>query len=115
MICTYVANPYTTHLIAAGVDFTPSRYNATFITGATTANTSIPIITGGSDEDDKQFSLRLFIDGAAYQQCVFSGNISTATVFVTPGIDILILQNIHTYLRSQFIKATYTKWSSKHP
>ena len=53
-------------------------------------NTSIPIITGGSDEDDKQFSLRLFIDGAAYQQCVFSGNASTATVFVTPGINYFI-------------------------
>ena len=74
------------YLIAAGVDFTPGRYNATFTTGATTATTSIPIIAGGSDEDDKQFSLRLFLDGTAYQQCIFSGNISTATVLVIPGI-----------------------------
>ena len=81
-----LANSYTACLIAAGVDFTPGRYNATFTTGATTATTSIPIIAGGSDEDIKQFSLRLFIDGTAYQQCVFSGNISTATVLVTPGI-----------------------------
>ena len=100
MIRTYIANPYTTNLIAAGVDFTPGRCNATFITGATTATTSIPIITGGGDEDNKQFSLRLFIDGAAYQQCVFSGNISIATVLVTPGIDILIFENILTYLAS---------------
>ena len=81
-----VGNPYTTYLIAAGADFTPGRYNATFTTGATTATTSIPIIAGGSDEDIKQFSLRLFIDGVAYQQCVFSGNVSAVTAFVTPGI-----------------------------
>ena len=77
---------YTTCLITAGADFTPGRYNATFTTGVTTATTSIPIIAGGSDENIKQFNLRLFIDGAAYQRCVFSGNVSTATVFVTPGI-----------------------------
>ena len=82
-----LTNSYTACLIAAGVDFTPGRYNATFTTGATTATTSIPIIACGSDEDDKQFSLRLFIDGLAYQQCVFSGNVSTAIVLlVTPGI-----------------------------
>ena len=81
-----LANSYTACLIAAGVDFTPGRYNATFTTGATTATISIPIIAGGSDEDIKQFSLRLFIDGTAYRQCVFSGNTSTATVLVTPGI-----------------------------
>ena len=87
-----VSNPYTTCLIAAGVDFTPGQYNATLTTGATTATTSIPIIAGGSDEDVKQFSLRLFIDGVAYQQCVFSGNVSTATVSVTPGIYLFKLQ-----------------------
>ena len=89
-----VGNPCTTCLIAGGVDFTPGRYNVTFTTGATTATTSIPIITGGSDGDIKQFSLRLFIDGVAYQQCVFSGNVSTAAVFVTPGI----LFYLHTFV-----------------
>ena len=73
-------------LIIAGVDFTPGRYNATFTPGATTATTSIPIIAGNYGEVIKQFSLRLFIDGAAYEQCVFSGNVSTAAVHIIPGI-----------------------------
>ena len=78
------------YIITAGVDFTPGQYNATFTPGANTANTSIPIIAGNYSEVIKQFSLRLFIDGAAYEQCVFSGNVSTATVTVCihiiPGI-----------------------------
>ena len=73
-------------IIIAGVDFTPGRYNATFATGATTANASIPIIFGGNDEDTKRFFLKLYIDGVVYQQCVFRGNISIATVFVMAGI-----------------------------
>ena len=73
-------------LIIAGADFTPGRYNATFTPGATTAITSIPIIAGNHGEVIKQFSLRLFIDGAAYELCVFSGNVSTATVHIIPGI-----------------------------
>ena len=72
-------------LITGGKDFTPGRYNATFTTGVTTATASIPIMAGGND-DIKQFSLRLFIDGILLQQCIFSGNISTATVIIIPGI-----------------------------
>ena len=74
------------YIIVAGVDFTPGRYNATFTPGTTTANTSIPVMAGNYSEAIKQFSLRLFIDGAAYEQCVFSGNVSTATVCIIPGI-----------------------------
>ena len=72
-------------IIVAGADFTPGRYNATFATGATTAIIGIPIIVGGNDEDIKQFSLRLYIDGAVYQQCVFRGNVSVARAFVMSG------------------------------
>ena len=55
------------YIIIAGVDFTPGRYNATFTPGATTANTSIPVIAGNYSEVIKQFSLRLFVDGATYE------------------------------------------------
>ena len=65
-------------------DFAPGRYNATFAPRATTATANIPILRGNNSEKIKQFSLRLFIDGAAYQQCVFSGSTSTATVSIIP-------------------------------
>ena len=71
-------------LITGGTDFTPGRYNPTFTTGVTTANIIIPIMAGGNG-DIKQFSLRLFADGTVLQQCIFSGNISTATVFIISG------------------------------
>ena len=73
-------------LIIAGVDFTPGRTNATFTAGTTTATTSIPIIAGNYGEVVKQFSVRLFIDGAAYEQCIFIGNVSTAVVNIIRGI-----------------------------
>ena len=73
-------------MIIADVDFTPGRTNATFTAGATTATTSIPIIPGNNGKVIKQFSVRLFIDGAAYEQCIFIGNISTAVVHIIPGI-----------------------------
>ena len=70
----------------AGSDFIPGRYNATFTPGSTTATANITILAGNNSEEIKQFSLRLFIDGAAYQQCIFSGSISTATVSILTGI-----------------------------
>ena len=69
-------------ICTAGSDFTPGRYNATFTPGTTTATATIPILIGTNSEEIKQFSLRLFIDGAAYQQCVVSGSVSTATVSI---------------------------------
>ena len=69
------------YLITAGADFTPGRYNTTFTSGVTTATTAIPIIACGNNKNTKQFRLRLYLDGTAYQQCIFRGNISTATVF----------------------------------
>ena len=74
-------------IYTAGSDFTPGRYNVTFTPGATSATANITILGDSNDEEIKQFSLRLFIDGAAYQQCVFSGSISTATVTILQGID----------------------------
>ena len=78
--------PNSLYIIIAGVDFTPGQYNVTITPGATTANTSIPVTAGNYSEVIKQFRLRLFIDGAAYEQCVFSGNVSTATITVCTGI-----------------------------
>ena len=86
----------TYFIFVAGADFTPGQYNATFATGATTAIVGIPIIVGGNDEDIKQFSLRLYIDGTAYQQCVFRGNVSVARVFVMPGTYVRTMSYIHT-------------------
>ena len=74
-------------IYTAGSDFIPGRYNATFTPGATSATANIAILAGNNGEEIKQFSLRLFIDGATYQQCVFSGSVSTATVTILPGID----------------------------
>jgi len=57
--------------------------------GSTTATTSIPILGDRSVEDTEQFSLRVYIDGVAYKQCIYGGNISVATVFITdspPGM-----------------------------
>ena len=71
-------------ICTAGSDFTPDRYNATFTPGNTTATVTIPILDGNNSTEIKQFSLRLFIDGAAYQQCVVSGSVSTATVSISP-------------------------------
>ena len=76
-------------IITAGEDFTPGRYNATFTTGANTTNTSIPLISGNYTDDIEQFSLRLYIDDTAYEQCVFRGSISTATVSIIPGTILL--------------------------
>ena len=70
------------HFHTAGLDFTAGRYNATFSPRATTATTNILISSGGNGEEIKQFSLRLYIDGAAYQQCIFSGSVSIATVSI---------------------------------
>ena len=50
---------------------------------------------GGSGEEIKQFSLRLFIDGAAYQRCIFSGSVSTATVCIIPPEGILLLEHVY--------------------
>ena len=93
-------------IIVAGVDFTPGRYNATFATGATTAIVGIPIIVG-NDEDIKQFSLRLYIDGAAYQQCVFRGNVYVARVFVMTGTYVRMYNIIHTYSSKRSGKHNY--------
>ena len=79
-VATYIFCIYT-----AGSDFTPGRYNATFTPGTTTATVNVTILDSHSEEI-KQFSLRLFLDGAAYQQCIFSGSVSTATVSIVPGI-----------------------------
>ena len=75
-------------IYTAGSDFTPGRYNATFTPGTTTATANITILHDNNGEEIKQFSLRLFIDGVAYQQCIFSGSVSTATVYIisAPGI-----------------------------
>ena len=72
------------YFYTAGSDFTPGRYNATFAPRATTATTNIPISADSNGEEIKQFSLRLYIDGAAYQQCIFSGSVFTATVSIIP-------------------------------
>ena len=69
--------------IVAEADFIPGLYNATFIPGSTTATTSIPILVDKCNEDTEKFSLRLYIDGVAYEQCIYGGNISAATVFIT--------------------------------
>ena len=74
-------------IYTAGSDFIPGRYNATFTVGATSATTNITVLGDNNGKEIKQFSLRLFIDGAAYQQCIFSGSVSTATVTILPGID----------------------------
>ena len=66
------------------MDFTPGQYNATFTPGATTATVNIPISAGDNGKEIKQFSLRLFIDGAAYQQCIFSGSVSTTVSIIPP-------------------------------
>ena len=73
------------YIFTAGEDYTPGRYNATFTAGATTATTSSPIIASSYSENTEQFSLRLYIDDTAYEQCVFSGNVSAATVSITSG------------------------------
>ena len=73
-------------MYTAGSDFTQGRYNATFTPGTTTATVNISILLTGNSKEIKQFRLRLFIDGAAYQRCIFSGSVSTATVSIIPGI-----------------------------
>ena len=89
-ICVYLyyLASYNFCIYTAESDFTPGRYNATFTPGTTTATANITILHDNNGEDIKQFSLRLFIDGAAYQQCIFSGSVSTATVYIisAPGI-----------------------------
>ena len=89
IICVFLfiyVHSYIFCIYSAGSDFTPGRYNATFTSGTTTATVNIPILDSNSSEEIKQFGLRLFIDGAAYQQCIFSGSVSTATVSIVPGI-----------------------------
>ena len=93
----YFKSAYANNVILAGTDFIPGRYNATFSTGDTTATATIPIIAGGNDNYAKNFSLRLFIDGDVYQQCVFPGNVSTATVTVMPGIYHINSAYVHAY------------------
>lgn len=86
-ICIFMCTawPYFYIYMAESV-FPQGRYNATFSPGAATANASIPILTDNHDEEFEQFRLRLFIDGTVYQQCIFSGSVSTATVSIIPGI-----------------------------
>ena len=89
-ICVYLyyLASYIFCIYTAESDFTPGRYNATFTPGTTTATANIIILRDDNDEGIKQFSLRLFIDDAAYQQCIFSGSVSTAAVYIisAPGI-----------------------------
>jgi len=84
--------------IVAEADFTPGQYNATFIPGSTTATTSIPILGDKCNEDTEQFSLRLCIDDVAYEQCIYGGNISAATVFITDSPSGICLY-LFTYLQ----------------
>ena len=73
-----------------GLDFTQGRYNATFTSGTTTATVNISILLTGNSKEIKQFRLRLFIDGAVYQQCIFSGSVYKATVSIIPAAGIYI-------------------------
>ena len=71
------------HNVLAGEDFTPGSYNATFISGATSATGSIPILFNNTDDEDKQFCLRFYIDGAVYGLGLQKGSNTRATVTIS--------------------------------
>ena len=69
--------------VLADEDFTPGPYDATFISGATSATASIPIFINNTDDEDKQFCLGLYIDGAAYGLGLQKGSNTRATVTIS--------------------------------
>ena len=71
------------HDVLAGEDFIPGLFNATFISGATSAIASIPIIFNNTDYRDEQFCLRFYIDGVAYGLGLQKGSNTRATVTIS--------------------------------
>ena len=91
-------------LLAAGMDFTPGRYTATFTMGATTTTASIPIVADDIDEPTEQFSLRLYIDGAGYGMGLQQGANKAAIVNILLSKFVTLLLSLLSTLLFHFIR-----------
>ena len=91
-------------IIVGGEDFIPGRYNVTFTTGANAANTSIPIIVNGTNDNEiEQFGLNLYIDGIGYQLCLDKGYISEATASISCKVSAISMYCVNLLLAIIYI------------